>query len=208
MKVVESFFCQKPCSSIVEVWIKFVNNTLKSQYRKQPSWKCWNEMFITMNKNWLIMMYMLKNFIMLPQKCRKSKLPGKQTLICSFTMVCPFLRTYRGYLLIIIIYYLQSIAAIVNTIIFNIVSCFSGDRRYSHPKPHGTCDVFIFLWQNNLNIESHTINYMVKVIQDKTKNFNFIFLDISIILKCLIVQTRDSQELESLTWLNFAFQGQ
>jgi hypothetical protein len=39
VKIVKSFFCQKLGCAIVEVWIKFMNNALKSQNREQTSCK-------------------------------------------------------------------------------------------------------------------------------------------------------------------------
>ena len=39
VEIVKPFFCQKFGCAIVEVWIKFMNNTLKSQNREQTSCK-------------------------------------------------------------------------------------------------------------------------------------------------------------------------
>jgi hypothetical protein len=39
VEIVKSFFCQKLGCAIVEVWIKFMNNALKSQNREQTGCK-------------------------------------------------------------------------------------------------------------------------------------------------------------------------
>lgn len=40
VKVVKTLFSQKTCGSVVEVRIKFVNDTLKTQHRKKTCGKC------------------------------------------------------------------------------------------------------------------------------------------------------------------------
>jgi len=54
VEIVKPFFCQKLGCAIVEVWIKFMNNTLKSQNREQTSCKgCKSKKTVKQNKSQL-----------------------------------------------------------------------------------------------------------------------------------------------------------